>query len=54
MKRGTSRPEGSKVNRRIALVLYPMLRGDMRINRSEGVVLVVALLAWVAFQLFLL
>jgi len=37
-----------------ALVLYPMLRGDMRINRSEGVVLVVALLAWVAFQLFLL
>jgi len=37
-----------------ALVLYPMLRGDMRINRSEGVMLVVAFLAWVAFQLFLL
>lgn len=35
-----------------ALVLYPMLRGDLRISRGEGGVLLLAFLAWVAFQLF--
>jgi cation:H+ antiporter len=34
-----------------ALVLYPMLRGDLRISRGEGVVLLLAFLAWVAFEL---
>lgn len=36
-----------------ALLLYPMLRGDLRISRNEGVVLVVAFLAWVGFELML-
>lgn len=36
------------------LVLYPMLRGDLRISRNEGVILFVAFLAWVGFELFLL
>lgn len=36
------------------LVLYPMLRGDLRISRNEGVILFVAFLAWVAFELFTL
>jgi len=36
-----------------ALLLYPMLRGDLRISRNEGVVLVVAFLAWVGFELLL-
>lgn len=35
-----------------ALVLYPMLRGDLRISRGEGALLLLAFLAWVAFQLF--
>lgn len=35
-----------------ALVLYPMLRGDLRISRGEGVLLLLAFLAWVGFQLF--
>ncbi|QWP78494.1 sodium:calcium antiporter [Lysobacter sp. K5869] len=34
-----------------ALMLYPMLRGDLRISRREGAVLVVALLAWIGFEL---
>ena len=36
------------------LVLYPMLRGDLRISRNEGVILFVAFLAWVGLELFLL
>ena len=36
-----------------ALALYPMLRGDLRISKTEGGVLVVALAAWVAFELLL-
>lgn len=38
-----------------ALMLYPMLRGDMRVTltRSEGVFLIAAYVAWVAFELFL-
>ncbi len=36
------------------LVLYPMLRGDLRISRNEGVILFVAFLGWVAFELFML
>ena len=38
----------------LALMLYPMLRGDLRISRNEGIVLVVAFLAWVAFELLML
>ena len=34
-----------------ALLLMPMLRGDLRISRAEGGVLVLAFLAWVAFEL---
>lgn len=34
-----------------ALLLLPMLRGDLRISRAEGGVLVLAFLAWVAFEL---
>ena len=37
-----------------ALVLYPMLRGDLRISRREGGVLVVAFVAWLAFELLLI
>ncbi len=37
----------------LLLMLYPMLRGDLRISRNEGVVLVVAFLAWVGFELLL-
>lgn len=37
-----------------ALMLYPMLRGDLRISRREGVVLLVAFLAWIALELALL
>lgn len=37
-----------------ALVLYPMLRGDLRISRTEGGVLLVAFLAWVGFEVWLL
>jgi hypothetical protein len=31
-----------------------MLRGDLRISRNEGIALLVAFLAWVAFELILL
>jgi cation:H+ antiporter len=34
-----------------AIALYPMLRGDLRINKLEGGILVVAYLAWLAFVL---
>ncbi|HYG07775.1 MAG TPA: calcium/sodium antiporter [Stenotrophomonas sp.] len=37
-----------------ALVLYPMLRGDLRIARGEGAILFVAFCAWVALELALL
>jgi len=36
-----------------ALVLYPMLRGDLRISKSEGTILFVAFLGWVGLQLWL-
>jgi cation:H+ antiporter len=35
-----------------ALLLYPMLRRDLRISRAEGWVLLLAFLAWLAFELF--
>ncbi len=37
-----------------ALVLYPMLRGDLRVSRTEGGVLLVAFVAWLAFELLLI
>lgn len=33
-----------------ALMLYPMLRGDLHISRNEGVALMIAFLAWIAFE----
>ncbi|HSX65487.1 MAG TPA: sodium:calcium antiporter, partial [Pseudoxanthomonas sp.] len=36
------------------LVLYPLLRGDLRISRNEGMVLVLAFLGWVVLELLLL
>jgi cation:H+ antiporter len=36
-----------------ALVLYPMLRGDLRISKSEGVILFAAFLGFVGLQLWL-
>jgi len=36
-----------------ALMLYPVLRGDLRVSRGEGGVLLVAYLAWVVFELLL-
>lgn len=38
----------------IALMLVPMLRGDLRISRGEGTVLLVAFLAWVGLELVFL
>lgn len=38
----------------LALMLLPILRGDMRVSRGEGGVLLVAFLAWIAFELALL
>ncbi len=35
------------------LMLYPMLRGDLKISRGEGAVLFVAFLAWVGLELAL-
>ena len=37
-----------------ALMLYPMLRGDLRISKGEGGVLLAAFLGWVALELWLL
>ena len=37
-----------------ALMLYPMLRGDLRISKAEGGVLFVAFLGWVVLELALL
>lgn len=36
------------------LVLYPMLRGDLRVSRNEGIVLLAAFAGWVALELFLI
>lgn len=36
-----------------AVMLYPMLRGDLRVSRTEGGILLAAFAAWVAFELFL-
>src|SRR3546814_20223156 len=36
-----------------ALMLYPMLRGDLRVSRAEGGILLAAFAAWVAFEVFL-
>jgi cation:H+ antiporter len=38
----------------LALMLLPILRGDMRVGRGEGGLLFVVLLAWIAFELVLL
>ena len=38
----------------LALMLLPILRGDMRISRGEGGALFVVFLAWIAFELVLL
>jgi cation:H+ antiporter len=35
-----------------ALVLYPMLKGDLRIGKAEGGVLVLAFVAWLLFELY--
>lgn len=37
-----------------ALMLYPMLKGDLRISKREGAILLVALVAWVGFELLML
>ena len=37
-----------------ALLLVPMLRGDLRVSRGEGAVLLLALLAWIAFEVLLM
>ncbi len=36
-----------------ALLLVPVLRGDLRVSRGDGGVLVFALLAWIAFELLM-
>ena len=36
-----------------ALMLYPVLRGDLRVSKGEGGLLLVAFAAWVAFELLL-
>jgi cation:H+ antiporter len=33
-----------------ALALYPMLRGDLRISRIEGGILLAAFAAWLVFE----
>lgn len=37
-----------------ALMLLPILRGDMRVSRGEGTALLAAFLAWIVFELVLL
>lgn len=37
-----------------ALMLVPMLRGDMRVSKREGAVLLLAFAAWVAFEIVML
>ncbi|MBN6151818.1 calcium/sodium antiporter [Xanthomonas sp. AmX2] len=36
------------------VVLYPMLRGDLRISRGEGAILLLAFMAWVGLEVALL
>ena len=36
-----------------ALMLYPVLRGDLRVSRGEGGVLLVAFVLWIGFELLL-
>ena len=38
----------------LALMLLPILRGDMRVSRGEGIALFVAFFAWIVFELVLL
>jgi cation:H+ antiporter len=38
----------------LAALMLPMLRGEMRISRAEGAVLLLAFLAWVAAELLML
>ena len=35
----------------LGLALYPMLKGDLRIGRGEGAILVLAFVAWLGFEL---
>ncbi len=37
-----------------AMMLYPVLRGDLRVSKGEGGLLLVAFAAWVAFELLLI
>jgi cation:H+ antiporter len=37
-----------------ALMLFPVLRGDLRVTRNEGAFLLIAYVAWVAFERFLI
>jgi cation:H+ antiporter len=37
-----------------ALLLLPMLHGDLRVGRGEGAVLLVALLVWIGFEVLLM
>ena len=36
------------------LVLYPMLRGDLRISRREGAFLLIAFFGWLVLEIALL
>jgi hypothetical protein len=36
-----------------ALMLYPVLRGDLRVSKGEGVFLLVAYGVWIAFELLI-
>ena len=38
----------------LALALYPMLRGDLRVGRGEGAILVAVFLAWLGFEFYML
>lgn len=35
------------------LLLFPMLKGDMRISKTEGIVLLAAFVAWIVFELLI-
>nr|WP_031374100.1 CaCA family Na+/Ca+ antiporter [Lysobacter antibioticus] len=37
-----------------ALMLYPMLRGDLRVSKREGTILLVGLLGWIGFEVLML
>ena len=38
----------------LGLALYPMLRGDLRVGRGEGAILVAVFLAWLGFEFYML